>query len=92
MQKGGYQIIDLENWKFTTTKGSPVAKTQKGVYALVKGTRKVIMLSGINLDGKELHDIFIEVKLNTTTYEATIYSNYKLTITNTDVVTIEALK
>ena len=50
------------------------------------------MLSGINLDGKELHDIFIEVTLNTTTYEATIYSNYKLTITNNDVVTIEALK
>ena len=42
MQKGGYQIIDLENWKFTTTKGAPVAKTQKGVYALVQGTRKVI--------------------------------------------------
>ena len=92
MQKGGYQIIDLENGNFTTTKGAPVAKTLKGVYALVKGTRKVLMLSGINLDGKELHDIFIDVTLNNTTYEATIYSNYKLTITNNDVVTIEALK
>lgn len=55
MKIGGYQIIDLENRQFTLDVGQQF----KGLYEKIEGTRKPILLSGINFAGQELHDTFI---------------------------------
>lgn len=63
MTKGGYQIIDLQNKKLT----KDVGMVFDGIYEKIKGTRKAILLSGLNVDGVEYRDIFVEtIKLGPT--------------------------
>ena len=54
MKKGGYQIVDLKD---VSLSGTPT--TIKGIYkTLVGNSRKVILLSGINIEGVKKNDTF----------------------------------
>lgn len=83
MLKGGYQIIDLQNKELQLT----VGMTYEGIYDKIEGTRKAILISGFNLDGKEYHDTFVELDVSGSSYTGTIYGK-TITISDTDVVTI----
>lgn len=82
MKQGGYQIIDLQNLSLSAT-----AVNIPGVYEKIEGTRKAILLSGINIGGVEYHDTFIEVTVDSGNYIATVYGK-TLTITSDDNITI----
>lgn len=89
MQKGGYQIIDLNDHPHT----SGVGAVHEGVYEKIEGTRKPILLSGITVDAVEYHDAFILPTVNGTNFAALvgfIPSEAKMLIVNiqdNDVVT-----
>ena len=54
MKKGGYQIIDLSAYKFTNGKSQIV----KNIYNIIKHTKKIVLISGLTVDGAEYHDMF----------------------------------
>lgn len=83
MLKGGYQIIDLKNKELT----SGVGMVYEGIYDKVEGTRKAILISGLNVGGTEYHDTFVELTVNSTNFEGTIYGK-TITISDEDVVTV----
>ena len=83
MKKGGYQIIDLKNKTMT----SGVGAVYDGIYDKVKGTRKPILVSGLNLGGTEYHDSFVDFTVSGTTFTGTIYGK-TITIADTDTVTV----
>lgn len=56
MTKGGYQILDLSGHSFTT--GASVYV--KDAYEKIEGTRKVILVSGLEVDGVEHRDAFVD--------------------------------
>lgn len=57
MEKGGYKIVDLKDINITTT---PVKIA--GVYHAIHGnSRKVILLSGITINGVQFSDEFVKV-------------------------------
>lgn len=83
MLKGGYQIIDLGNKEITTGVGMLI----DGIYDKIEGTRKALLISGLNLDGTEYHDTFVELHVEGSAFLGTIYGK-NLNIEDTDVVTI----
>lgn len=54
MKKGGYQIIDLSAYKFTNGESQSIPN----VYNIIKNTKKVVLISGLTVDGTEYHDMF----------------------------------
>ena len=56
MLKGGYQILDFQNKKLTAGKGVIF----EGAYDTVDGTLKPILVSGLNFNGNEYRDIFVD--------------------------------
>lgn len=82
MVKGGYQIINLDG----VVHNDGLAVTHEGIYERIAATQKPIMISGINIDGVEYHDCYVEPKVKGSNYEFKIYG-YKVTVTNSDVVT-----
>ncbi len=83
MTKGGYQIIDLKDVKLTLGTGA----TFKGVYNQIEGTRKAILVSGLNIGGTEYHDTFVDFTVSNTSFTGTIYGK-TITITDEDLVTV----
>lgn len=83
MKIGGYQIIDLKGKNLTTD----VGMVYDGVYELIEGTRKPILLSGIQVDNTEYQDVFVSVSINGSAFELKAY-NKIFTIEDTDVVTV----
>lgn len=83
MQKGGYQIIDLQNKQLESGTGAVF----KGVFEKIEGTRKAILISGLNVGGTEYHDTFVELTVNGSQYEGTIYGK-TITISGDDTVTV----
>lgn len=83
MLKGGYQIIDLKNKKLTSATGM----VYDGIYDKIEGTRKAILISGLNVGGTEYHDTFVELTVDGTDYKGTIYGK-TITISDKDVVTV----
>lgn len=83
MLKGGYQIIDLKNKELE----SGVGMVFDGIYDKIEGTRKAILISGLNVGGTEYHDTFVELAVNGSNYEGTIYGK-TITISDVDVVTV----
>lgn len=81
MVKGGYQIINLDGVVHNV--GSGV--THEGIYERINGTQKPIMISGININGLEYHDCYVEPNVNGSNYEFNIYG-YKATVSNADAV------
>lgn len=84
MVKGGYQIINLDG--VVHNDGSGV--THEGIYERINATQKPIMFSGININGVDYHDCYVEPKVKGSNYEFKIYG-YKVTVTNSDVVTFK---
>ena len=81
---GGYRIVDFNDVNITT---EPVKID--GIYDKIKGTRKVLLLSGVVLNGTEKHDCFVQVNVTDSNYTVTIY-NGTLTITQDDMVSFTA--
>lgn len=69
MTKGGYQILDLSGHSFTTGASGYV----KGAYEKIEGTRKVILVSGLEVDGTEYRDAFVDFSVNESNYVGTMY-------------------
>lgn len=82
MIKGGYQIIDLQNKQLTVD----VGMVFEGIYDKIEGTRKAILLSGLNIGGREYHDIFVPFDVDSTNFVGTAYG-HTITIQDTDVLT-----
>lgn len=77
MTKGGYQILDLSGNAFTT--GSTVYV--KNAYEKIEGTRKVILVSGLEVDGTELRDAFVDFTVDSGNYVGSMYGK-KITVGN----------
>lgn len=87
MLKGGYQIINLDNHLFTSGVGFEI----KGIYDIIEGTRKAILISGLVLDGTEYHDCFTTPEVNGSNFEMLIKTTkYEITISiqDNDIITI----
>lgn len=61
---GGYQIINLGNKELTDE-----ATIIKGVYNLIEGTKKPILLTNVNVGGTEIHNFFPQVHINDGNFE-----------------------
>lgn len=61
MVKGGYQIINFDGVEFRTG----ISMQCEGLYEKIEGTRKAILLSGLTVDGKEYHDVYINPQIFT---------------------------
>lgn len=83
MKIGGYQIIDLKGKNLTTD----VGMVYEGIYELIEGTTKPILLSGIQVDDTEYQDVYVSVSINGSAFELKAY-NKIFTIEDTDVVTV----
>lgn len=55
---GGYQIIDLKSLDFVDTSTIHVID---GLYSLIEGTQKTILLHNIVVNSVEYHDVFASV-------------------------------
>lgn len=84
MKKGGYQIIDLHDVEITLGEGVIF----DGVYDLIEGTRKTILISGLNIGGTEKKDLYANFVVSGSDYVAnvggltiTVNSNDKVLIT-----------
>lgn len=86
MTKGGYQIIDLSGHHLATG----VSEEVKGVYEQIEGTRKVILVSGLEVDGVEHRDAFVDFSVDSGNFVGVMYGK-KITIGTTgdiDTVTV----
>lgn len=83
MLKGGYQIIDLKGRELQIGVGS----FYEGIYDLIEGTNKPIVVSGLNVEGVDIRDDFASVKIMDTNFDL-IVGNYVVTVNDRDVVTI----
>lgn len=87
MLKGGYKIIDFKDIPIVTGTGVTVV----GVYESIESShRKAIMLSGINLDGVEKPDCYVDCSVQDGNYKFSAYGK-NWTITKDDEVTAEAI-
>lgn len=69
MTKGGYQILDLSGISFTVG----ITKYVKGAYEKIEGTRKVILISGLEVDGTEYRDCFVDFYVDNANFVGSIY-------------------
>lgn len=84
MLKGGYAIINFEDVNITTTDGATVP----GIHANIEGSyRKVILISGITLDGVEKRDCFVCPEISEGSYTFTAYGK-TFTVTAEDKITV----
>lgn len=87
MRVGGYQIVDLGNRNFLPN----VGQVFDGIYETIEGTRKPILVSGIQINGVELHDTFVDFVLQDSAFVTRVtLGNMTATVTiqDTDVVTV----
>lgn len=86
MIKGGYHILNLADNNITTE----AAATISGIYNSIEGSyRKVVLLSGVTIDGVEKRDCFVCPELSGDNYTFTAHG-YTFTVTNADEVSIAA--
>lgn len=86
--KGGYKLIDLKDSKLTVGEGVTV----KGIYNSIENSyNKPLILTGINIDGVEKNDVFIDFADDSGSYVANISATKKITITNADLVTVATI-
>lgn len=87
-KNGGYKIIDLKNKELSIG----VGMVFDGIYDAIEGTKKALLISGLNVGGKEYHDIFVQPYIEGGKYCFDVINNdktkYLVTIQDTDVVTI----
>lgn len=83
MTKGGYQIIDLQDKNHELD----VGMVHEGIYDLIEGTRKAILLSGVTIEGVEYRDTFVEPLIIDSAYVCFFYGDkFTVTIQDNDVV------
>lgn len=87
--RGGELIIDLKNIDHTLG----VAVKHPGIYGLIGSTRKPVRLCNLVIAGSKKQDVdLISLEAVDSTYKVTLLlggaTNYTITITNTDDVTI----
>lgn len=90
MTKGGYQILDFSGYKFTMDQEIYI----KGIFDLVNNTKKMILVSGLNLGGEDLRDSVVFVVDNdefsfSLHYPWGVSSSYVISIGDDDLVTIQ---
>lgn len=89
---GGYKIIDLKNKPLSPN----VGMVYEGIFESLEETRKTILISGLNLSGKEINDIFVTISYDNNYIipvplavdDGTTVNMY-LEITDNDVVTLK---
>lgn len=69
MNKGGYQILDLSDYNFTREQTQYVPNA----YEKIEGTRKVILVSGLVVDGTEYRDAFVNFTNESGNYIGSMY-------------------
>ena len=90
MIKGGYQIINLENRDLRNN----IGMQYEGIYELIEGTRKPILISGLRVMGVEYHDMFAFPFVMGTAFimhillDASNQSFIEIKVEDTDVVTV----
>lgn len=87
MTKGGYQILDLSGTPFEMGVTSYV----EGAYEKVEGTRKVILVSGLEVDGTEYRDAFVNFTNESGNFVGSMYDvtiNIGTDATGLDPITI----
>lgn len=83
MKRGGYKIIDFRDVNIVTGDGATIL----GIYEKFEKThRKIIMVSGITLDGVEKPDCFVYCEVSGSDYKFTAYGK-TFTITSENKVT-----
>lgn len=93
MSKGGYQIIDLENRDLRNN----IGMQYEGVYEKIEGTRKPILISGLQVQGVEYHDVFVFSRVEGSAYLIDIPMDVangffiQIKIEDTDVVTANVI-
>lgn len=91
MIRGGYKIIDLKNKQLI----NGVSVVYEGIYDAIEGTRKPIIVSGMNIEGKEYGDIWVNFEINDTSYYFQFLNNngdtVKITISDNDSVVYDSL-
>lgn len=83
MRIGGYQLVDLKNENFAVG----TKKTIAGVYDLIEGTRKPILISGIQIASTEYHDAFVTPVVSSSNFVFVVYG-YTFTIDADDGITV----
>lgn len=79
MKKGGYQILDL--------KGQTSGSTIDGIYELLEGNTKPVLVSGLVDGGVEYRDAFVEFTVSESNFVGIVYGK-TITITSLNVFTI----
>lgn len=90
MTKGGYQILDLSGNSFTRETTVYV----KGAYEKIEGTRKVILVSGLEVDGVEYRDAFVNFTNESGNFVGSIYDvtiNVGSSVDGLDPITIKGV-
>lgn len=81
MKIGGYQIIDLRETPIVGTITVP------GVYDLIEGTNKAILISGFVHNGTEYNDAFVQFTVSGSDFVGDLYG-YTMTITDEDQISV----
>lgn len=83
--RGGYQIIDFKGVNFKPDSSNTI----EGIYDLISGTDKPIMITNFVVGGAKQHDFFAQVRLEGTVFKiSTSITNAKtINISNNDSVT-----
>lgn len=69
MTKGGYQILDLSGHSFNRG----ISLYIQDAYEKIEGTRKVILVSGLEVDGIEYRDSFVNFTVESGNFVGTMY-------------------
>lgn len=77
MLKGGYQILNLEGIAFT----SGISQTVRNAYEAIEGTRKAILVSGLEVDGVEYRDTFVDFTVKSGNFVGVV-NGIRITIGN----------
>lgn len=86
MKIGGYQIIDLKGKNLTVD----VGMVYEGIYNLIEGTNKAILISGLVVGGVEYDDTIVECNVVGSNFECVLHG-YKLSIQDNDVITVSTV-
>lgn len=83
MVKGGYQILNFNDTNFRVD----IPMEIKGIYDKIEGTRKAILISGLIIDGVELHDFYAKPKVVGSSFVFDVLG-YSVEISDIDIITI----
>lgn len=85
MIKGGYKIIDFNEAPLKTSGGTIMIE---GIHNTVEASyRKPLLLSGLNIDGVEYNDVYVDPSISGSNYVFTAYGK-TITITDADAVSV----